>query len=524
MELVKFFLLSEPNLLNQKQQPQESFIRNYDYHDNNQNYDQGSSNIKTLLSYLSTFNNYDISKIEATKTDLVNFYEQLSLNNNNSNNTNADKNKPFITIRTFFDFSEFFELNNLRSMIKLIIVLNLNLTLTLLNVVLISFLALSNEDNWRIGFLKNNLLLNMAIFTFLLLLNSSFMLIVNKYHQSVSSFSSLNRALFNFLNDLLVNKKAVNLNNYHLIGSKSKMVKTISIQNNSVEENVIPSDFQSLLTQKCSNSINFSYLKLNLVFMVISLVLLLVYSFLIDSEKSEKEHHVKINDENEEDELLILEEGYKEKKESSIVDYTIFEKRFFALKKKKLNKKISFDLQFIIQCFFIVYLLGIWDIADVFQYFRMQNWQKSNMNFLLSENSGYSQFLNTYSDIVAKNTQLNNMKNQTSGTKFSLLSNYYNKFSNKFYQHDFLHEFNLELDHNNDSISLNEDGSSNYQSLELKSTTRIKALFMIKMHSRFFADFLIIIFVSIVIFKLDCIEHAYDRFMFDQKISSVLDF
>ena len=223
--------------------------------------------------------------------------------------------------------------------------------------------------------------------------------------------------------------------------------------------------------------------------------------------------------------------------------------KFLKLKKRKLIASLSFHIHCVIHSFFIIYLLGIWGIADVFHYFRMQNWENTNMNLFLSPNSGYDSFLSNLNAINSKYANLGQDESATGSTSgrsliaalenfaknqksfnystsdndndndenqksVSLLSKYYNKYRNEFYQHSFYHQLNVEF---KKSTFRDEDGGA-VNSKQLKSIAKIRGLFVVKVHTQVLGDLVIMAFLCLVIFNLDVIESLLGKFALDREV------
>jgi hypothetical protein len=208
-------------------------------------------------------------------------------------------------------------------------------------------------------------------------------------------------------------------------------------------------------------------------------------------------------------------------------------KQFRELKKLKLDKQLARHVQCIVYSFFVVYLLGVWEMADVYQYCRMQNWASTNMNFLSPNNSQYVAFLASLDTVHGRmgtgnklqvNTQPNqplllmtgleqlaatgskettdnnnNNNNNDKQATVSLLNNYFNKFSNNFYQHAFYHQSSVEY-------RRAAAAAASSSSRQLQATTRIRAVFAVRTHSQLLADLIIMLMVCVVIFCLDVVD------------------
>ncbi len=223
---------------------------------------------------------------------------------------------------------------------------------------------------------------------------------------------------------------------------------------------------------------------------------------------------------------------------------------FKSHKKKKLHRKLAFHIQCIVQSFFIIYLLGIWDIADVYQYCRMQNWENTNMNLFLANNSQYEKFLGSLNTLQGRlnvdqlgqqldeslmggldalatqhSAILNSENPNVAGmvaadgqTTIRLFNNYFNKFSNNFYRHAFYHQASVEFKRD---IFKNE--SSQVNSKQLTATTKVKAFFVIKLHSQMLFDLMIIIIICVIIFNLDVIDSALGNYSIENEMHQILN-
>lgn len=505
--------------------------------------------IKEFLSSLTTIYSYDVNQIEAVKTDLIDFHYE-----NKTSNVTGDQ-MPFITISSHVNFTEAFQFNNLRNMVKLVLVLNLNVTLTLINVILVCYFCLSMERarKKRMRVMLINLAGNFVILVSVILLNSFLMLCMHRYyHHKGTMFTNLNQTLMRFfvkyfgssyygpesnLNNL------VDLKDYYLVDSKIWMKKSyvgprsmdaskdwLADAQKRLDDTVqsyFPSgtsgcdDSEDLIAYFLSRSM-LSCFRLNLLFMFISTLLLLAYSFFIkpeceksttavDEKKPIKSDWSSSSDEEEDD--LSDNESQRYNEKASLLPPAAVEV-FNEHKKRKLHKKLSFHVQCMIHSFFIIYLLGIWDIADVFQLMRMQDWDNTNMNLFLNKNSDYARFINDVNtfkpsmnnnSILASVKAAANSKAQSAELTVNMKNNYFNKFNNQFYQHSYAHQTSYEL---KKSLGRNED-----RMRELKSTTKIKALFVIKVRAQLIADLVTVMFLCIILINLDIMENYLHKYL-----------
>jgi hypothetical protein len=363
------------------------------------------------------------------------------------------------------------------------------------------------------------------------------MLIVNSNVRNCSELNKLNSLIFNYFykddakQDRTLNKQLEKGKNYlFLESSVSSLSSTRSEKFN---------NFDGILT--------INILKINIIFMVFSIFALALYSFLLkvevplskreksnekQSELLEKENEAYSDDEDDEDDEIEsafdskgveADMGEKQNKYELVLNTNDPIDNFIYLKRRKLEKKSNIEIHWIVHSLFVIYLLNIWDVADVYQYFRVPNLQLSNMNVLLNKDSGYNKFLDSlndynseYDNLVLVNRNKNNkqilktdenkinladLENIKKDPNFqgtiSYLNDYYNKYDGSFYQH-YLHHHNKQQ-----FIKNNANSSISHQ---YKTTTTIKALFVLKLHSQFFGDLLIVCFSFIILIKLKAVE------------------
>lgn len=143
-----------------------------------------------LSNLMSSWNSYDINQLEATKTEIVNVFDNNNNNDVNSNETTPllGGEPPFVTIKSFINFTELIQYNNLKNMLKLAFVLNLNLTTLVTNLIVISYLLVKSRANYallgvRFGprFFHFNLAFILTILVTLLSLNTLYLFLFNDY-------------------------------------------------------------------------------------------------------------------------------------------------------------------------------------------------------------------------------------------------------------------------------------------------------------------------------------------------------
>lgn len=178
-----------------------------------QNQSVASYNSSSFLSYLKyvahlwTSNSYDINLMEATKTEVINVYGQkpdelmkplnksefdLSYSNlDDTSKVSSSQNNPYVTFKSFINFTQLIQYNNLKNMVKLVFVLNLNLTTLITNLIVISFLMIKKRTftimGVRLGkkFMRSNLVLNIVLLIVLLSINTLYLFIFNGYFKVI---------------------------------------------------------------------------------------------------------------------------------------------------------------------------------------------------------------------------------------------------------------------------------------------------------------------------------------------------
>jgi hypothetical protein len=141
-----------------------------------------------LSNLMSSWNSYDINQLEATKTEIVNVFDNNNDVNSNETTPLLGGEPPFVTIKSFINFTELIQYNNLKNMLKLAFVLNLNLTTLVTNLIVISYLLVKSRANYallgvRFGprFFHFNLAFILTILVTLLSLNTLYLFLFNDY-------------------------------------------------------------------------------------------------------------------------------------------------------------------------------------------------------------------------------------------------------------------------------------------------------------------------------------------------------
>lgn len=377
------------------------------------------------LTWIYTLNS---DLIDITKIDLIQFMKNTT-----------DHDKPIVKLKTFVNASEIIEFNLIKNIIKIGLFFNINLVTILINIFLISYLIVNDKKH------KNHILfhIQLCINLFLFLLIVPFNLINMKNICSQlgigAVFSSLNSKVWNFVEKIFLANKisleslSLNSNDYIFVELDSNL---------KLNEKNIPS--------KNLEHLALSNFYLNLFFMIFSISSLGLYSYLI------KENHE-------------FEQNTKKDIESQPFD------TFWQLKSKKLEKKSTNSLKTIIQFIFIIFFLSIWDIVDVLQFFKINSWEKTNLNFFNPQLSNYNDFLTSLNQSRLTMKKISEPLETT--------SNYLNRYDDNFYKHYFSHS-EVRYDFVDKNYKKNH-----------KIVTTIKGIFVVKMHSHFFFD-LVVVFLT----------------------------
>ncbi len=240
---------------------------------------------KYFVSFISTFT-YDVKQMEATKTEIINFVKlnepAISLAKNQDSNLN-----PAIISESYINFSELFQFSNIKHIIKLTYLFNLNLNCILINLALLSYFLVKLKKNrsQKVGdffgknFFKLNLLLVNFLFVVLISIDSLYMLFLNSSFRSLpNTMEKSNLKETNILIDYLLNyvkildKKQPDYFTDEF--SKQDVIAVESSYSSLHSTNNIPSfsntnEFFTMIT-----------LKINIGIMVISICMLSLYSYI----------------------------------------------------------------------------------------------------------------------------------------------------------------------------------------------------------------------------------------------------
>ena len=487
---------------------------------------------------LSSWYSYDIKQMEATKTEILNIITNRRTNELDKSAQAAAMSdggevlewdgpaeqpptqtvKPIMITTSLINYNELLQFSNLKNVVKLAILLNLNLTCILTNLLIVSFIILRNAESKSSSLSSKNrsfraymnLNLNMNIFLFLLLLviNLVYLVILNKY-------------------------------NHHASFDTFKWIKgLISMNTTETESSVVKDLHAQFETSQMSSAFNWfmqfvliSNAKINVFFMIVSICLLFTYGYLIKLDCNTDEPK-----QNDAEKPMLCE------KEGETVDPRL---RVIELKQKKLERIASIDLQWIMHSLLVIYLLSVWDIAEVYQFMQDKNVQsQSNLESFLANNAGTSllsgkdgAMLNckTNNNLIVLNklnydyinmqlvdlmsagpaggdstsSDLNealalakekNVDVNKSSFILNKLNKYYYNFNSNRYHHSVDFQNQLEYDNQHSKINANNGTITNHQ--KLTSVTKIKILFILKKNTQLFGDIFIINFSFIVLFKL----------------------
>lgn len=278
LQLVKFLIHSESNesLLNYENNylTRRHFVPNSTLKQLAPNENSIQTSLKNLFVSLSSWYSYDINELEAIKTEVVNLHDASKTN---------ESQKPCVTIKSFINLTEMLKFNNLKKFTKIALVLNLNLTIMLINLLLVSYLIVKKRTysflKARFGknFLKIQLITIMISILFILVLNLVYMCFVNKNFKNNTAFSNLNKTLLDYLNKLFNQyddaKLSENSNsgNYILLEYKTNFSASTYDHTFNPESQI----------QDIHRYLALANIKLNIFFMVISVCLLVCYSSFI---------------------------------------------------------------------------------------------------------------------------------------------------------------------------------------------------------------------------------------------------
>jgi hypothetical protein len=325
------------------------------------------------------------------------YSKELTVNHSNSNSD--------INLKSLLDS------NNIKYTIKLTMFLDLNIACSILNLLIISYLKLreSNEKYFGKYFFHVHFILNFFILTAIIFSSLFYFLMVPRTDNSFDN---------NHINEFIVNYI-----------KKKQLAKGYLRYFINVNDSIRLYD----------NIISKLFLKLNIIFIIISTCFLSSYGYLL---------HI----------------DYKSNKKSCKEPIV-----------KKLNKKANMQLQWILNLILIVFALNIWDFSEIYHHF--------NAKSLLP-------------------TSLNNNNNSTNLKEFKIINYgslnytkdlYYNEETN-FYK-AYIHNRNIQMYKKNQTLK------------QYEELNRVKIMFYFKSNNRLLSNILIVVFMTLIINKLDSFEN-----------------
>lgn len=300
LECVKFLINSETHktYLNYKNDNSVNGTRELSHSKSDTNIFRSS--FDNILLSLSSWYTYDINQMEATRTEIVNV-----INTDISGSSASASIQPLIITRSFINFSELLQFNNLKNMIKLALIVNLNIMCILVNMILLSYFLIKNKTNINgirrrcedVGkrFLKAHLVMNMVLLLVVFMINSMYILIVNK---------DTNLRIKDYLIGLISNN---NNNN----------------ENSDIKSDDIKLEDMHFKYETFDRQITLINVKLNIVLMIFSIGLLAAYSFLIKLDyvkRNINNDDVQIKHSNEKEKLIFNDSDDEDLEESDYED------------------------------------------------------------------------------------------------------------------------------------------------------------------------------------------------------------
>jgi hypothetical protein len=203
-----------------------------------------------------------------------------------------------------------------------------------------------------------------------------FITTITKTKKTHSSFSSINKSIHDYISRIFkyenvksnYGKQLPNFNDFALVEFKSKYSSAIEYSgvspSSSADEPSPSSDTNNIASSSFRNDATDQFLaalniKINLIIMICSITMLTFYSYFLNID-DESDSHGQSGDNNDDGEKkkMALENDVNE--------------AYIKLKQKKCHNQIDFNLLWIIHSLFIIYVLSIWDISDVYHYFKVE--------------------------------------------------------------------------------------------------------------------------------------------------------
>lgn len=164
---------------------------------------------------------------------------------------------------------------------------------------------------------------------------------------------------------------------------------------------------------------------------------------------------------------------------------------------------------------------------------KVQNWENTNLNLFKqaidNSNGNFTQSNLVSNGLLANSSdlvdELGFYKNdQTFRGSVMFYNDYMNNYTDNFYRHSFQHsrlnEYSRRFSNPSENLKLSADNDSTKgYTEEFKTTTTIRALFILKIHSKLLSCLLIALFSAFVLNRLNRVESLiqmdFERFMHD---------
>lgn len=551
LQLMKFFIHDDSKTTNKlyNTNNNESSLLHSDAQNDTFTFQGMLKNVKNLLF---AGESYDVDRFEATKTDIVNVVDRLSDDSTNGTQTFPYLSRPYVSVKSFYNFTELIQYNNFRNMVKIAYVLNLNLTTVMINLIVLSYIlikrkrfsVLNGRYNFKREFFKMNIFINLVLLAALLVFNTVYLCLFGSYLKKQSAFSTVSKLFHEYISRLFnddydperydtLNVKIPETSDLYLVEYKAKSTSLLQYSPNLDRSQNCP--YCTQISTQFSAIFN---IKMNLILMIIFVTLVTFYSYFLNVDENEDfEINEEIDNEPDEEDDDDDETDSESEAESELADlesdddelldgetknkqsYEISEKKlimlnesdngsdqaYIRLKQKKIEKKIDINLLWIIDCIFVIYVLSILDVSSVYQYFKIQNANTTQMQHLLGlgGNNGDLIRLNDYLTARTMQADIDSLRNHTSYMGSVVLHNNYTNLQYNSFFHNQLEQFK-ELAYR--KTYQNET----YLNEEYSQKTHVSAFFVLKMHSKYFTGLLIIIFSLVIFHKLFMIEYLLE--------------
>ncbi len=175
---------------------------------------------------------------------------------------------------------------------------------------------------------------------------------------------------------------------------------------------------------------------------------------------------------------------------------------FIKLKKFKLKKLLNIEIQWVVHSFFVIYILSLWDIADVYHQYNGNDYNTAS----LFSSKNPTNLLDNFSKSIVLNEQIladDNIKSNSENIKLSkskqLVDEYYILLETRYKNQNHL------IERKND-VSLRINRHEKTYSQQVISNNNLKIVVLFKSDSKTFGDILFVCFSILILLKLDNIE------------------